>query len=92
LKAWFSPGLIWASNSDQTDIDIKNEVIDALGVDIGLTRLCTFFKSGNVKGLLSDKGQALTLAKDRGFNSVHALLMDEIVSRDLPSEFLRTVL
>jgi energy-coupling factor transporter ATP-binding protein EcfA2 len=92
LKAWFSPGLIWASNSDQTDINFKKEVVNMLGPDVGLRRLSLFFKSGNVKGLLADKGRLNKLAKENRFDSVHAYLIHEITTRDTPSEFLEALL
>lgn len=92
LKAHFSPGLIWASNSDQTDISFKNAVLEKLGTDVGFRRLSAFFTSGNVKGLLSDKKRLGKLAAQSGFTDNFAFLLSEIVKSEVPSKILRDYL
>jgi hypothetical protein len=92
LMAWISPGLIWASNSDQTDIDFKDSVVDALGPNIGYSRLGVFFKDGNVKGLLGDAVRLKRLAESEGFDNNYDYLFHEITTREFPSSKLKSIL
>lgn len=92
LMSWFSPGLIWASNSDQTDIDFKDNVISKIGTDVGLTRLSRFFPSGNVKSLLEDTVRLRRVASNSGFDNNYEYLLHEVTTREYPSEQLQAIL
>lgn len=91
LRAIFPPAFIWASQNDQTDVAFKKEVIEKLGAKDGFERLCKFFPAGSVKGYFEDE-RFIELAQERAAQSVYGMLLDEIIERDAPSSWLKSLL
>lgn len=83
LKSLMSPGILWATNSEQVDIDFRDDAVESFGHE-GLTKLTTFFPSGSVRGYY-ENDRILKLATERGFPSVRAMLLSEFLKLEHPS-------
>lgn len=86
LKNLMSPGILWASNSEQVDIDFRDDALESLGED-GLTKLTNFFPSGSVRGYY-ENDRFIKLAEERGFSTVRSMLLSELIKLDRPSDEL----
>lgn len=87
LHSNYSPGLLWVSNSEQVDRDFRAAAFDALGYEVGLTRLSRFFPGGAVRGFYGNN-RLLALASERGCSGVFELFMQELTTRESPSDEL----
>lgn len=86
-----SPGILWASANDKTDVAFKDALSKRIGEEEALQRLVNYFHSGSVRKLFKDPVFA-ERAKISGFDSVHDWLMSELDKHERPSGTLKALL
>lgn len=91
LSAAVTSGLIWASNSNQLDIDFFDEVTKALGFDEAISRLQAFFPQGQIRKYY-DTNWVKQQATEKGFDSVFSYFLHAITHSAKPDSDLVSVI
>lgn len=91
LKAFVTSGLIWASNSNQTDINFFDEVIKQVGFDEAIYRLQEYFPEGQVRKYF-EESHIKEAAKDLGYTSVFEFFIAQIVKSPKPDTKFNRIL
>lgn len=91
LKAFVTSGLIWASNSNQTDINFFDEVIRRVGFDEAIYRLQEYFPEGQVRKYF-EESHIKEAARELGHASVFDFFINEIERSPKPDAKFNRIL
>lgn len=91
LQAAVTSGLIWATNSNQLDINFFDAATESLGFEDAIQRLQRFFPGGQVRKYY-EMDHIKEEATQKGFSSVFEFFLDAMKRSDTPdSRFVRMI-